>query len=134
VDIDRGLAVAGQAAARAPSRRRRSPGRRAGAQGPGHAEGTALLVLRNYHRFLASPEVVQALDTAISTGRQDRTFVVILAPAVQLPPELERQFVVVDHDLPGRDQLASIAGPWPPRLASCRTATAWRRCSTRLPG
>ena len=33
----------------------------------------------------------------------------ILAPLVQLPPELEAQFVVVEHEPPGRDQLEAIA-------------------------
>ena len=68
-----------------------------------------MLVLRNFHRFLGSPEVVQALDTAISAGKQNRTFVVVLAPVVQIPVELDRQFVVIEHDLPGRDQLRQIA-------------------------
>ncbi len=72
-------------------------------------EGTALLVLRNFHRFLGSVEIVQALDTAIATGKQDRTIVVVLSPLVQLPTELERQFVLIEHDLPGRDQLGQIA-------------------------
>ncbi len=83
-------------------------------------EGTALLVLRNFHRFLNSPEVVQAVEAALTQGKQDRTFVVILAPVIQLPPELERQFVTIDHELPGRDQLEAIArsiatepGEWP---------------------
>ena len=66
-------------------------------------------MLRNFHRFLARAEVVQALDTQIAAGKQDRTFVVILAPVVQIPVELEKQFVVVEHDLPGRDQLEAIA-------------------------
>jgi hypothetical protein len=73
-------------------------------------DGTALLVLGNFHRFLGSPEVVQALDTAISAGRQHRTFIVVLAPVIQIPVELDRQFVVIEHDLPGRDQLQQIAG------------------------
>ena len=108
-DIDRGLTVAGQAAA---------PNAVPVAADPHAAirslkalatpDGTALLVLRNFHHYLRSPEVVQALDTAISTGRQDRTFVVILSPLVTLPPELERQFVVVEHELPGREQLTAI--------------------------
>jgi hypothetical protein len=72
-------------------------------------EGTALLVLRNFHRYLAAPEVAQALDTRLSAGRRERTFIVILAPAVQLPPELEAQFVVVEHDPPSRGQLEQIA-------------------------
>jgi ATPase family associated with various cellular activities (AAA) len=72
-------------------------------------DGTALLVLRNFHRFLGSAEIVQALDTAISKGKQERTFIVILSPVIQIPVELERQFVVIEHDLPGRDQLEQIA-------------------------
>ena len=43
-------------------------------------DGTAVLVLRNFHRYLGSPEVAQALDTRLSAGRRERTFVVILAP------------------------------------------------------
>ena len=66
-------------------------------------------MLRNFHRFLGSPEIVQALDTAISSGKQHRTFVVVLAPVIQIPVELDRQFVVIEHDLPGRDQLHQIA-------------------------
>ncbi len=72
-------------------------------------DGTALLVLRNFHRYLGSPEVAQALDARLSAGRRERTFVVVLAPLVQLPPELEAQFVVVEHEPPGRDQLEAIA-------------------------
>ena len=109
-DIDRGLAVAGQAAAANAVPGAADPLAAVRAlKSLATPDGTALLVLRNYHRFLASPEVVQALDTAVSAGRQDRTFVVILSPVVQLPPELERQFVVIDHELPGRDQLCAIA-------------------------
>ena len=73
------------------------------------SDGTAILVLRNFHRYLGSAEIVQALDTRLAAGKQDRTIVVILAPVVQIPVELEKLFVVVEHDLPGRDQIASIA-------------------------
>jgi ATPase family associated with various cellular activities (AAA) len=73
------------------------------------ADGTALLVLRNFHRFLGSAEVVQAIDTQVSAGKQNRTFVVILAPLVNLPVEVEKLFVVIEHDLPGRDQIEAIA-------------------------
>jgi hypothetical protein len=66
-------------------------------------------VLRNLHRFLNSAEVVQVLDTQLVVGKQSRTFIVVLAPVVQVPLELEKQFVVLGHDLPDRDQLALIA-------------------------
>ncbi len=68
-----------------------------------------ILVLRNFHRFTGSAEIVQALDTIVSQGKVNRTFVIVLSAVVQIPIELERQFVVVEHELPGRDQLRQIA-------------------------
>ena len=73
------------------------------------AGGTAVLVLQNFHRFLQSAEVVQALNRQIMTGKQNRTIVVILAPLVMIPVELEKFFVVIEHDLPNHEQLEQIA-------------------------
>lgn len=73
------------------------------------APGTSLLVLTNFHRFLQSAEVVQAVATQVAVGKHQRTFLVVLAPLVQLPPELEKLFVVISHELPPREQLAQIA-------------------------
>ena len=73
------------------------------------AGGTAVLVLQNFHRFLPSAEVVQALIRQIMTGKQNRTIVVILAPLVMIPIELEKLFVVIEHELPNREQLEAIA-------------------------
>jgi hypothetical protein len=109
-DIDRGLSIAGQD--EASSTAVSAPDPLAAVKtltAMATQDGTALLVLRNFHRFLGSPEIVQALDTAISAGKQNRTFVVVLAPVIQIPVELDRQFVVIEHDLPGRDQLQQIA-------------------------
>ncbi len=72
-------------------------------------EGTAILVLQNFHRFLQSAEIVQALCRQIVTGKQQRTILVILSPVVQIPTELEKLFVVIEHELPGREQLEEIA-------------------------
>ena len=72
-------------------------------------EGTAILVLQNFHRFLQSAEIVQSLVQQIIAGKQNRTFVVILAPVVQIPIELEKLMIVIEHELPSREQLAEIA-------------------------
>src|SRR5207248_9523518 len=72
-------------------------------------DGTALLVLHNFHRFLASPEVVQTAFAQLVAGKQRRTFLVVLAPVVQIPLELEKLFVVVEHALPDRAQREAIA-------------------------
>jgi len=72
-------------------------------------DGSAILVLLNFHRLLQSAEVVQALIQQVTTGKQNRTFVLILSPIVQILTELEKLFVVISHDLPGREQLEEIA-------------------------
>jgi hypothetical protein len=108
-DVDRGLAVAGRTdgpavpGAADPLAAVRALGALAS------PDGTAVLALRNFHRLLGSVEIVQALDTRLAAGKHDRTFVVVLAPVVQVPVELEKLFVVIDHDLPGREQLEAIA-------------------------
>ena len=70
---------------------------------------SALLVLPNFHRFINSPEVVQALAGQITAGKQNRTFIVVLSPIVQVPTELEKLFAVIEHELPDRGQLEQIA-------------------------
>jgi hypothetical protein len=73
------------------------------------ADSSAVLVLTNFHRFLSSPEIVQALAGQITVGKANRTFLVVLSPVVSVPVELEKLFVVVEHDLPSREQLEEIA-------------------------
>ena len=70
--------------------------------------GTAILVLQNFHRFLQSAEVVQALAQQIVHGKQNRTIVVVLSPVVEIPTELDKLFAVVEHELPRREQLEDI--------------------------
>ncbi len=72
-------------------------------------DSSALLVLENFHRFTQSAEVVQALAQQITAGKQTRCFVIVLSPLVQIPTELEKLFVAVEHELPGREQLEAIA-------------------------
>ena len=48
----------------------------------GAQDGASLLVLVNFHRFLQSPEIIQALAAQINKGKTNRTFVVILSPIV----------------------------------------------------
>ena len=71
--------------------------------------GTALLLLHNFHKFLGNPEVMQTVFAQLIAGKQQRTFVVVLSPVVQIPVELEKLFVVIEHALPDREQLERIA-------------------------
>ena len=72
-------------------------------------ETPSLLVLVNFHRFLNSAEVVQAVSRQIVQGKNNRTFVVILSPVVQIPTELEKLIVCIEHEMPDRDQIEEIA-------------------------
>ncbi len=72
-------------------------------------DGTTLVILQNFHRFMQSAEIVQALAKQVLAGKRNRTFVVILSPVVSLPVELEKLFVVLEHELPDREQLREIA-------------------------
>jgi hypothetical protein len=71
--------------------------------------GTTLVTFESLHRFLGATEIIQALARQIHAGKNSRCFVVVLAPVVQIPPELEKLFTVVDHELPGHAQLEEIA-------------------------
>jgi hypothetical protein len=72
-------------------------------------DSSAVLVLVNFHRFLQSAEIVQALAKQLAAGKQNRTFLIVLSPVVQVPVELDKLFVVVEHPLPSREQLEEIA-------------------------
>lgn len=73
------------------------------------SSGSSLLLLHNFHRSLQNAEVVQTLFNALAAGKQQGTFVVILSPVVQIPAELEKLMVVIEHALPDREQLQGIA-------------------------
>lgn len=68
-----------------------------------------LLVLENFHRFIDSAEVSQALLTQLHLGKQLGRHIIVVSPVVKLPNELERHFVVLEHPLPSRNQLWEIA-------------------------
>jgi hypothetical protein len=72
-------------------------------------DGTALLLLHQFYKYFTNPEVAQTAFAQLVAGKQRRTFLVVLAPVVQLPVELEKLFVVVEHSLPDRAQREAIA-------------------------
>jgi SpoVK/Ycf46/Vps4 family AAA+-type ATPase len=70
---------------------------------------SAILILHGFHRLLNNAEIIQATFRQLITGKKQGTFLVVLAPIIQIPVELEKLFVVIEHSLPDRDQLESIA-------------------------
>lgn len=69
---------------------------------------TQILVLKNFHRFIGNPEVLQALANRVVRGKGEGRYVIIVAPTVALQPEIEKLFTVVHHELPDQPQLTAI--------------------------
>jgi hypothetical protein len=74
-----------------------------------NGSGTTLAIFESLNRFLGSVEIIQALARQIHAGKNSRCVVIVLAPVVQIPAELEKLFTVVDHELPDHAQLEEIA-------------------------
>lgn len=72
-------------------------------------DGTAIFVLHNFHRFLSNPEVIQTVFSQLIAGNQQRTFLVVLSPLVQIPVELEKLFVVLEHAFPGSQDDSGVS-------------------------
>jgi len=74
-----------------------------------NGEGSAVMLLRNFHAFMDNPEIVAEMCRQIEAGKVRRTFIVVLSPVVKIPVELEKHFVVLEHELPGRTELEAVA-------------------------
>lgn len=68
-----------------------------------------LIVLHNYHRFLDRPELIQHLVNALVKAKERKINFIILSPMVVLPAELDKLFVILDHQLPTEEQLRQLA-------------------------
>ncbi len=60
----------------------------------------ALVVLRDFHPYLADPIVVRSLRELSQTLKTTYTTVMLLSPVLQIPPELEKEITVLDVPLP----------------------------------
>jgi len=70
------------------------------------AEGLVFMHLAN--RWLVDPGLVQALWNLRDRLKVDRRMLVLLGPAIDLPPELSGDVVVFDEPLPDGEQLGGI--------------------------
>ena len=64
-----------------------------------------VLIAHNLHLFLDIPEVVQAIQNGVTRWKALGSCLVMISPVVQLRPELEKLFTVIDLDLPDEESL-----------------------------
>jgi SpoVK/Ycf46/Vps4 family AAA+-type ATPase len=72
------------------------------------AEGGILCVLKDYHYFISEPKVTRRLRDLVSELKRSRKSLIILSPVQKVPQELEKDIVIVDHDLPGEEELSAM--------------------------
>ena len=79
----------------------------------------SVLILRDFHLFLAKrdPEITRLVKDAILWGRETGRAIIIMAPVLMLPPELEKEFTVIDF--PSRQGGAARTGARPVQGQGC---------------
>ncbi|QDT16551.1 AAA family ATPase [Alienimonas californiensis] len=76
----------------------------------GDGETPSLLAMTHPQRYLnSSPELQAAVRSALAAGKTRRTHLLLVQPASDLPPELARDFAVLDCPLPSRAELEAVA-------------------------
>jgi SpoVK/Ycf46/Vps4 family AAA+-type ATPase len=68
----------------------------------------AVWFLRNFHFSIKEPVVIQAIQNNLPAYKAKGITLVLVAPDADLPPELEREVVVLDFPLPTREELKGI--------------------------
>ncbi len=68
----------------------------------------ALVLLKDFHRHLEDPVIVRALRELGTTLKSAFTTVIVTAPRLTLPEELEKDVCVIDVPLPSREDLMRL--------------------------
>src|SRR3954463_13281478 len=70
----------------------------------------SIVLLRDYHLFFDDPNpmLLRQLKDQLRAGKTKGHTVAVLGCRLKLPPELEREFIVVDFTLPGAEALSEV--------------------------
>ncbi len=88
----------------------------------------SLVLLKDFHRYLDEPHVVRALREAGMALKTAFTTIIIVAPVLTLPEELEKDVSVVDVPLPTQADLMTLL------REIARVVTRHRKASVELTG
>lgn len=68
----------------------------------------SIFVLRDFHHYLEDDVVNRKLRDIVTDFARSQKTLVIMAPVMKLPPELEKDMTVLDLPLPGRKEIRAI--------------------------
>jgi hypothetical protein len=67
-----------------------------------------VLICHNLHLFLDIPEVIQAIQNGITVWKGMGSALAMISPLIQLKPEIEKFFTIIDLPLPNDENLIDI--------------------------
>ena len=67
-----------------------------------------VLICHNLHLFLDSPEVIQAIQNGVARWKSTGCALIMVSPIIQLKPEVEKFFHLVDLPLPDDEELFTL--------------------------
>jgi len=68
----------------------------------------SVLIAHNLHLFTDIPEVIQAIQNGVTKWKSIGSCLVMISPVIQMRPELEKIFTVIDLELPDEESLFHI--------------------------
>lgn len=71
--------------------------------------GDEIFVLRLFHHWMDEPVVQSKLLDIIPLFKASKRMLIITSPVVKLPPEIEKEFALVENILPGREEIIRVA-------------------------
>lgn len=72
------------------------------------AEVNGIFVMKDYHPYLNEPVVVRKLRDVAHSLKTSMKNVIFVSPVLKVPVELEKEFSVIDYNLPGKQEIAQI--------------------------
>jgi len=68
----------------------------------------SIFAFKDFHAYMKENQVVRGLRDLAALLRNSYSSVVVLAPVVEIPPELEKDLTLIDFPLPSKQDLAAL--------------------------
>ena len=72
------------------------------------ADVNGVFVMKDYHPYLNEPVVVRKLRDVAHALKTSMKNVVFISPVLKIPMELEKEFSVIDYNLPRKEEISEI--------------------------
>lgn len=71
-------------------------------------EPQSIVILRLFHHFLDDPSMQSCILDLMPTYKETERMLVVLTPVLKMPPELEKEFTLVETTLPDKETLGAV--------------------------